>query len=309
MTIIPDKHTFTIWQGATFFEVLTLYSTNDQTQPRDFYTSTPVTGITVSPNGTSTATLSVASGNINNKLAANTKYYISSPHIPAANNVYFITSLSIPTGSSYTATLYQNGVVSSTGIGNGTNEVAVITKRTINYGAEMIIRDKPQGTPLLTLSTNASSTTTYNTGTIGTNGIASTTIIGSAGATFIADMVNGTLIINNNSYTISGFTASTLTVSVPVTITNGTSYSIIYKPIVNGIHPTSTGCSIKLPDDLNSLGQIQLIIADTATATLGTSSTWKTGVYDLTLTEILNPVTNGVTTDALLYGGIKVSGV
>jgi hypothetical protein len=35
MTVIPDKHTFTIWHGATFFEVLTLYETNDRTQPRD----------------------------------------------------------------------------------------------------------------------------------------------------------------------------------------------------------------------------------------------------------------------------------
>jgi hypothetical protein len=51
------------------------------------------------------------------------------------------------------------------------------------------------------------------------------------------------------------------------------------------------------------------LVADTATATLGTPSTWKTGVYDLTLTQILNPLTGGVTTDALLYGGIKVSGV
>jgi hypothetical protein len=35
MTVIPDKHTFTIWQGATFFEVLTLYETMDKTQPRN----------------------------------------------------------------------------------------------------------------------------------------------------------------------------------------------------------------------------------------------------------------------------------
>jgi hypothetical protein len=238
MTLLPDKHIFTIWQGATFFEVLTLYETNDQTQPRDFYTSTSVTGITVSPNGTTNVTLSVASGNINAKLAANTKYYISSPNIPAANGVYFTTPSSISSGLTYNATLYQNLSPSANGIGNGTNEVAIITKRTINYGAEMIIRDKPQGTSLLTLST----------------------------------------------------------------VANGGS-------ITNGIHPSDIGCSIVLPDNPNVSGQIQLIIADTKTATLGTSSTWKTGVYDLTLTEILNPVTNGVTTDALLYGGIKVAGV
>jgi len=220
MTLIPDKHTFTIWQGATFFEVLTLYSTNDQTQPRDFYTSTLVTGLTVTTNGTTSATLSGTTG-----LTANTKYYISSPSIPAANSVYFTTGSSLTTGITLSTTCVA---------GSGT---AVITKRTINYGAEMIIRDKPQGTSLLTLSTNSSGST------------------------------------------------------------------------VNGIHSTSTGCSIKLSDDPNTLGQIQLIIADTATAILGTSSTWKTGVYDLTLTQILNPLTGGVTTDALLYGGIKVAGV
>lgn len=232
MTLIPDKHTFTIWQGATFFEVLTLYSTNDQTQPRDFYTSTPVTGITVSPNGTSTATLSVASGDINAKLSTGV-YYISSPNIPVANNVYFTVSSSIAAGGSYVATLYQNGVVSSTGIGTGSSEVAIITKRTIDYGAEMIIRDKPQGAKLLTLSTNL-----------------------------------------GNS-------------------------------IANNINPTDANCKIVLPDNLNSLGQIQIIINDVKTSAM----TWKTGVYDLTLTQILNPLTGGVTTDALLYGGIKVSGV
>jgi hypothetical protein len=35
MTIIPDKHTFTIWKGASFYEVLTLFETMDKTQPRD----------------------------------------------------------------------------------------------------------------------------------------------------------------------------------------------------------------------------------------------------------------------------------
>jgi hypothetical protein len=35
MTVIPDKHTFTIWQGATFNESLTLYQTMDNTQPRN----------------------------------------------------------------------------------------------------------------------------------------------------------------------------------------------------------------------------------------------------------------------------------
>lgn len=129
MTVIPDKHTFTIWQGATFYEVLTLYETMNQASPRD------LTG----------------------------------------------------------------------------------------YTAEMIIRDKPNGTPLLTLAT----------------------------------------LENSNR---------------------------------------SSGCTITLGTTTNDQGQIRLQIADTVTKDLGKSSSWKSGVYDLTITS------NGVT-DALLYGGIKVVGV
>jgi hypothetical protein len=129
MTIIPDKHTFTIWQGATFYEVLTLYSTMDRTSPRN------LTG----------------------------------------------------------------------------------------YTAEMIIRDKPNGTALLTLAT--------------------------------LENVN-----------------------------------------------KSDGCSISLGTTTADQGQIRLQISDAVTKNLGKSSTWKSGVYDLTITN------NGVT-DALLYGGIKVVGV
>jgi hypothetical protein len=37
MTLIPAKHTFTIWQASTFFEVLTLYETSDTSLPKNFY--------------------------------------------------------------------------------------------------------------------------------------------------------------------------------------------------------------------------------------------------------------------------------
>ena len=50
MTIIPDKHTFTIWQGSTFFEVLTLYETLDQSQPRDLSNYTAEMVIRDKPN-------------------------------------------------------------------------------------------------------------------------------------------------------------------------------------------------------------------------------------------------------------------
>jgi hypothetical protein len=223
MTVIPDKHTFTIWQGATFFEVLTLYETNDKTQPRDFYTETKISNLTVTTtNGSAIATLNSTSG-----LVAGKKYYISSTTIPSSSYVYFTAP-----ESGNTITLSSGSAVTA-----GTSTASVITLRTLNYGAEMIIRDKAQGTPLLTLSTNAT------------------------GAT------------------------------------------------VNNISPTSSGCSIVLPDNPANAGQIRLIISDTVTATLGTSSTWKTGVYDFTITELVDPVTSGRVTDALLYGGIKVNGV
>ena len=39
MTLIPAKHTFTIWQASTFFEVLTLYESSDSSLPKNFYPS------------------------------------------------------------------------------------------------------------------------------------------------------------------------------------------------------------------------------------------------------------------------------
>jgi len=127
--MIPDKHTFTIWQGATFFEVLTLYETMDKTSPRNL----------------------------------------------------------------------------------------------AGYTAEMVIRDKPNGRALLTLAT----------------------------------------LENANR---------------------------------------DADCTISLGTTTSNQGQIKLQIADTVTKNLGKPSTWKSGVYDLTITH------NGIT-DALLYGGIKVVGV
>ena len=51
MTLIPAKHNFTIWQGSTFYEVLTLYQSNDTSDPRDLtgYTMT----MTINPKNTS----------------------------------------------------------------------------------------------------------------------------------------------------------------------------------------------------------------------------------------------------------------
>lgn len=205
MTVIPDKHTFTIWQGATFFEVLTLYETLDTSTPRDFYTEAQVTGLTVTTNGTTAATLSATTG-----LTADTKYYISSSYIDATKGIYFTTSNPVTTN----ITLSSN-----TGVTSGTS-AATIRRRTLAYSAEMIIRDKPQGTARLTLAT--------------------------AGGT------------------------------------------------------PSTGCSITFPDSTATKGKIELKIDASAT----TGITWKTGVYDLTITNTSTSVT-----DALLYGGIKVNGV
>jgi|GEM_PF-2266037 len=35
MTLIPAQHNFTIWQGSTFYETLTLYQSNDKSDPRN----------------------------------------------------------------------------------------------------------------------------------------------------------------------------------------------------------------------------------------------------------------------------------
>jgi hypothetical protein len=100
------------------------------------------------------------------------------------------------------------------------------------YAAEMIIRDKPQGTPLLTLST----------------------------------------------------------------IANGGS-------ITNGIHPSDAGCSITLGSSSSTGTKGKITLKITASAT--TPLPWKSGVYDLTISE----ASGTGNTDALLYGGIKVNGV
>jgi hypothetical protein len=225
MTVIPAKHTFTIWQGATFFEVLTLYETMDKTQPRDFCRQNNaqdvVSGVTVTTSNSTLPQVTLAFSGT--PLAANATYSISSSTIPSANNISFTTGSSAPT-SPYTATLS-----STAGVTVGTTVAATITRRTLDYYADMIIRNKPQGTALHALRTSNHPSPPYNP-------------------------VNDSLII--------------------------------------------------LPIDPASKGQIQLKISNTTTATFGTSNSWKTGVYDLTITSI-----SGQITDALLYGGIKVNGV
>jgi hypothetical protein len=224
MTVLPDKHTFTIWQGATFFEVLTLYESNDTTSPRDFCTLTTVNGLTVSTNANSTtATLSSTSG-----LIAGEVYSISSATIPAVNNIYF----EAPNPLSTTITLSSsNGVTTSS-----SPQAATIKRRTLGYAAEMLIRNKPQGTVLHALRTE-----------------------------------------NHPNYN------STIAGAGPV--------------------PNSL---IVLPVEPDALGQIKLVIDDSVTKTFGSSVSWKTGVYDLTIT---NTSESPNVTDALLYGGIKVNGV
>lgn len=220
MTIIPDKHTFTIWQGATFFEVLTLYETLDTSTPRDFFTSSSITGVTVQTYlNNPTATLSTGVG-VTATFTSGQTYYISSNYIDATKGIYFTPATTITlNNSSATVELKPNANNSISGVTTGTGS-ATITNRTAAYSAEMIIRDKPQGTQRIKLATADGS--------------------------------------------------------------------------------PSTGCSITFSDSPVTKGRIVLEITASATAAL----TWKTGVYDLTITK----TSTGVT-DALLYGGIKVNGV
>jgi hypothetical protein len=67
MTVIPAKHTFTIWQGATFREILTLYETMDKTQPRNLANHTAEMIIRKKPNDDSLSNILLtlaSSGNL-----------------------------------------------------------------------------------------------------------------------------------------------------------------------------------------------------------------------------------------------------
>jgi len=64
MTLIPNKHTFVIWQGATFLEILTLYSTMDTSTPRDLTNYSAEMIIRDKPQGTQLLALTTANGRI-----------------------------------------------------------------------------------------------------------------------------------------------------------------------------------------------------------------------------------------------------
>lgn len=74
MTVIPDKHQFTIWKGGTFQERLTLYSDTARTTPRN------LTGYTaklkIKPKNSSvvelTGVITAASGMIDFTMSAST---------------------------------------------------------------------------------------------------------------------------------------------------------------------------------------------------------------------------------------------
>lgn len=52
MTVIPDKHTFTIWQGTSFTETLAVYSDAAGTTPKNLRGYTAEMIIRNKPNGT-----------------------------------------------------------------------------------------------------------------------------------------------------------------------------------------------------------------------------------------------------------------
>lgn len=87
MTLIPAKHTFTIWQASTFFEVLTLYETSDTSLPKNFY-----------PNGNETPDYS-AEMIIRNKPQSATLYW-SLNSDPAHNGNTDYAGIVFPSGES-----------------------------------------------------------------------------------------------------------------------------------------------------------------------------------------------------------------
>ena len=112
---------------------------------------------------------------------------------------------------------------------------------------------KIAGNLYLVNSLEQGSTTNYHTGTVGTGGSASTTITGS-GTTWTNAMIGGLFIIISGSSVIapvlitSVASNTSLTVASSLTITNGTSYNIIYGGYLidsnSNISQVSTGQSI-----------------------------------------------------------------
>ena len=64
MTVIPDKHTFTIWQGASFIETLAIYTDAAGVTPKDLTGYTASMIIRDKPNGTVLITMTDANGKI-----------------------------------------------------------------------------------------------------------------------------------------------------------------------------------------------------------------------------------------------------
>jgi len=64
MTVIPDKYNFTIWQGASFYEQLFLYSDSGVSTARDITGYTAEMVIRDKPKGSVYMTLSTSNGGI-----------------------------------------------------------------------------------------------------------------------------------------------------------------------------------------------------------------------------------------------------
>jgi len=60
MTMIPDKHTFTIWQGASFYETLVIYSDAAGTNIKDLTDYTAEMIVRDKPNGAELLSIGVS---------------------------------------------------------------------------------------------------------------------------------------------------------------------------------------------------------------------------------------------------------
>lgn len=70
----------------------------------------------------------------------------------------------------------------------------------------------------------------YSAGTVGTNGVYSLTVTGT-GVTFPSTVVKSTLVVGGKEYQIAGYTSTTLLLSTPANVPNGSTYSIVKKTI------------------------------------------------------------------------------
>jgi hypothetical protein len=111
MTVIPDKHTFTIWKGATFNEVLTLYETMDNTQPRNLTNYKAEMIIRKQPNDEVNKYLKLTTGELTNPSDNGCSIQVNS-----SGQIILQITANITSGLSFKSAVYDLTITSPTGV-------------------------------------------------------------------------------------------------------------------------------------------------------------------------------------------------